>query len=215
MTKPGSEAPGTSPPFSLGAVPPRLLVALALVGAGAVVVVAVLVSMATVPADVAARLDVGILQRVQLGTRFVDIGVVVLVPAAVLLAGLVEPSATVPSSEPATRTVMTGASAIGASLALFVFLRLVADLAGGDLVGPSRAGAVVYDLACLLVAGAGASWAYQELQRRRPAPTPPAPAAPSPAAPVGFPHGPPPPLGPPPSPHVIRPARSASEGHHG
>ncbi|MGI8759260.1 MAG: hypothetical protein ACR2K0_08125 [Acidimicrobiales bacterium] len=193
---PGSEGGARPQPFSLGSVPPRLAVALALVGAGAVVVVAVLVGMATVPADVATRLDVGILQRVQLGARFVDLGVVVAVSVAVLLAGLVEPGATTPASEQATRTVLSGASAIGAALGLLVFLRLVADLAGGALAGPSRAGAVVYDLACLLVAGAGASWAYQELQRRRPESSVAAPPVPPPSAP-GFPLGPPPAPGPP------------------
>lgn len=187
---PSSEAGGPAPPLSLGTIPPRLVVALALVGAGGVALVAVLVTMATVPDGTGLGLEIGVLQRMQLGTRFLDVGLLVLVPLAVLLAGLVEPG-TAPA-EQATRAVLTGASAVGASLVFFVALRLLANLGGGDLVGPSTAGVLLYDLACLLVAGVGALWAYEELRRRRPKSSTPAPSSPPPpAAPGGFPQGPP------------------------
>lgn len=182
----------------IGGVPPRLVVALALVAAGAAVLVAVLLTLATMPADLTvlgAELDV--FERVRMATQFVDPPLLALVPLAVLLARLVEPGAAGPNSA-ATRTVLAGASAVGAALAFFVVLRLVADL-GSEVVAPSRWGALAHDLGAMAVAVAGAYWAAAELAR-----TPPADdggAAPPPLDPPGFPSGPPvAPQGPPPGP---------------
>lgn len=200
VTAPSPPPPGTA---SLGDTPPRLLLALALVSAGGLAIVAVLASMATASVgDLPPATGLSILQRIQLGTQFVDLGLLLVVPLAVLLARLVEPSAANPS-HPATPAVLTGASAIGAGLALFALLRLVADLGGGQLVVAPQIGAVFYDIGSLLVAVGGAYWAYREL-RRVPAGSTAAPAAPVPpplpTVPPGFPQGPPPAPGPPPPP---------------
>lgn len=182
--------------------PPRLLMALALVGATAMIQLSVLIAMVGLPGGVVVSgSTVGPLARIQYGTRFLDVGVLLLVPLAVLLARLVEPSAASPA-HPATRTVLLSASAGGAASAFLLALRLVADL-GGDqrLVAQTVPGTLLYDISLLLLAVAGAFWAYRELQRTRatpPPPPPPATQAPSAPPPRGFPSGPP--LAPPPSP---------------
>jgi hypothetical protein len=174
--------------------PPRLLMALALVSATAMIQLSVLIAMVGLPGGVVVSgSTVGPLARIQYGTRFLDVGVLLLVPLAVLLARLVEPSAASPA-HPVTRTVLVGASAGGAASAFLLALRLVADL-GGDqrLVAQTVPGTLLYDLGLLLLAVAGAFWAYRELQRTRAAPAPPPPATQPPSAPPprGFPSGPP------------------------
>jgi hypothetical protein len=185
--------------------PPRLLMALALVGATAVIQLSVLMAMVSLPGGgVVSGTTLGPLVRIQYGSRLLDVGVLLLVPLAVLLARLDEPSAASPA-QVATRTVLIGASAVGAASAFLLTLRLVADL-GGDprLLAQTVAGTLVHDLGLLSVAVAGAFWAYRELQRTPPTPTDTEPAA-EPAtppsdrsAPTGFPSGPP--LAPPPPP---------------
>lgn len=180
--------------------PPRLLMALALVSATAMIQLSVLIAMVALPGGVVVSgSTVGPLARIQYGTRFLDVGVLLLVPLAVLLARLVEPSAASPA-HPVTKTVLASASAGGAASAFLLALRLVADL-GGDqrLVAQTVPGTLLYDLGLLLLAVTGAFWAYRELQRTRatPAPPPPDPRPPSatqpPSAPPprGFPSGPP------------------------
>ncbi len=186
--------------------PPRLVLALALVGAVAMMQLSVLLAMVSLPgAGIASGTTLGPLVRIQYGTRLLDVGVLLLVPLAVLLARLAEPSAASPA-HPATRTVLIGGSAGGAASSFLLALRLVADLAGDPrLVAQSLPGALVYDLGLLVVAVAGAFWAYQELQRTPPArpgsrpgdeAPPPSPPA-SPGFPSGPPVAPPPPAGPP------------------
>lgn len=187
--------------------PPRFLMALALVGATAMIQLSVLIAMVSLPGGVAVSgAALGPLVRIQYGTRFLDIGVLLLIPLAVLLARLVEPSAASPA-HPAARTVLVGASAVGAASVFLLCLRLVADLAGDPrLVAQTVPGTLVYDLGLLLVAVAGAFWAYRELQRTPGVPTgsastaepPPPPTPPDRPAPTGFPSGPP--LAPPPPP---------------
>lgn len=184
-------------------IPPRLLVALALVGAAGLVVLAEIVTMATVSSpDLGVAANLGLLDRLRLGTRLIDLPVVTVVPLAVLLSRLVEPGSP-QDHQAATRTVLTGASAVGASLVLLVVVRLLADLGGQEYVVDARPrlAALLIDLGSLLVAGAGALWASRELQRRpgsssssgapMPAVPPSAPSVPSVPGPVGFPSGPP------------------------
>lgn len=183
--------------------PPRLLMALALVAAGALVQLSVVVTMVSLPPGIVSR-PVGALLRIQFGTELLDLGVLLLVPLAVLLARLVEPSAASPA-HPATRTVLLGASAVGAASGFLLSLRLVADLVGdARVMNLTLPGALVYDVGLLLIAVAGAFWAYRELGRTPSgvsdaAPLPPPAGEPSPPpSPPGFPSGPP--LAPPPAP---------------
>ncbi len=162
--------------------PPRLVLALALVGATALVLLAAVIDMLALP-GAASQVRLGLLARIQLGTQLLDLGVLVLVPLAVLLARLVEPGGAAPHLQ-ATRSVVLGATAVGAASTFLLLLRLVADLGlvadpgvqVPTLVGP---GTIVRDLALVLVAGTGALWASRELQRV-PSSSPP-PAGPSPA----------------------------------
>lgn len=188
--------------MSESSIPPRLLVALALVGAAGLIVLAEVVTMATVSSlDLGVVAEIGLLDRMRLGTRLIELPVVTAVPLAVLLSRLVEPGSS-RSHAAATRAVLAGGSAVGASLVLLVLVRLLADLGGeGYVIDPRpTSAALLVDLASLLVASAGAVWAYRELQRSpRPdtgvAPRPPAPRwSPAPPPPVrgGFPTSPPP-----------------------
>lgn len=157
----------SSRPPGLGQVPPRLLVALALVAAAASTLVAVLVIMPTIPPEEFGFTHFGFLDRVQIGARLLDLPVLLLVPVAVLLARLVERGAG--GAPPMARTILAAAAVVGAALALFVFLRLVAHLGGQEyLVGPiPKVGNFFYDLGGLMVAVAGPYWAFHELQRTR------------------------------------------------
>lgn len=180
-----------------GRIPPRLLVALALVVAAGLTLVAVLLTMPTISPEEFGFTHFGFLDRVQIGTRLLDVPVLLLVPVAVLLARLVERGGG--GAPPVARTVLVGATAVGATLALFVLLRLVAHLGGQEyLVGPMpKIGSFFYDLGALLVAVAGPYWAFWELQRSRPGT---APAGGRPAEPPSFPSPPPGPPGAPPRP---------------
>lgn len=156
-----------SRPSGLVEAPPRLLVALALVAAAALTLLAVLVTMPTISPEDFNFAHFGFLDRVQIGTRLLDVPVLLLVPVAVLLARLVERGAG--GAPPMARTVLASATVVGAALALFVFLRLVAHLGGQEyLVSPMpKAGNLFYDLGGLLVAVTGPYWAFYELQRTR------------------------------------------------
>lgn len=190
------------------ATPPRLLLALALVWGVALMQLSALISMVALPSFVADS-GLGLLARIQFGTQVLDLGVLVLVPLAVLLARLVEPAATAPNHR-ATRSVVLGATAVGAASTFLLLLRLVADLGlavdlGAGVPALTVPGTIMRDLSLVLVAGAGALWAYCELQctppddpsavpSRPPAAAVPAvdpPAAGSPPGPPVFPVGPP------------------------
>ena len=181
-----------SRPSGLVEAPPRLLVALALVAAAALTLLAVLVTMPTISPEDFNFTHFGFLDRVQIGTRLLDVPVLLLVPVAVLLARLVERGAG--GAPPLARTVLASATVVGAALALFVFLRLVAHLGGQEyLVSPMpKVGSLFYDLGGLLVAVTGPYWAFYELQRTRSAADP-APGG----ARTGRSWFPPPPSGPP------------------
>ncbi len=157
----------TSRSTGLGETPPRLLVALALVFAAALTLLAVLVTMPTISPEDFNFVHFGFLDRVQIGTRLLEVPVLLLVPVAVLLARLVERGAG--GAPPMARTVLASATVVGTALALFVFLRLVAHLGGQEyLVSPMpKVGSLFYDLGGLLVAVTGPYWAYYELQRTR------------------------------------------------
>ena len=181
------------------AIPPRLLVALALVGAAGLVLLSEVVTMVTVSSsDAGLAAQVGVLDRIRLGTRLADLPVLALLPVAVLLARLVEPGAA-RSPLAATRAVLAGAAAVGSALVVLVVLRTLADVAGEDLLVDSRPplATLLADLAALAVALAGAGWALRELGRTpRPESATSAPTATAPppvARPVGggFPTGPP------------------------
>lgn len=195
MTPPSSPEPPPRARPLLG-IPPRLVVALALVTAGAAVLVAVLVTLATVPAETFPfGTELGMFERIRVATQFVDAPLVALIPLAVLLVRVVDPDSGAARS--VVRTVLSGASAVGASLAFFVVLRILADLAA-ESVGPSRIGALAYDVGALAVAVAGAYWAAMELARSSPpdrtaSESASAPgASSSPLGPPAFPSGPPP-----------------------
>ncbi len=183
------------------AIPPRLVVALALVGAAGLIVLAEVVTMASVSSpDLGVVAEIGLLDRLRLGTRLIDLPVVSVVPLAVLLSRLVE-AGSPRGHQAATRAVLCGASAVGASLVLLVLVRLLADLGGQEyVIDPRpRLAALLVDLGSLLVASAGAAWAYRELQRsphpdRMASSRPSAPAPPPSPPPTtgGFPTGPPP-----------------------
>ena len=194
--------------------PPRLLMALALVAAGALTVLSVLIAMVSLPGGaLLSGTTLGPLARIQYGTRLLDPGVLLLLPLAVLLARLAERTPETPP-HPAARTVLVGAAAVGAASAFLLSLRLVADI-GGDarLLPQTLAGSLVYDVGLLLIAVASAFWAYREVGTALPAPN--VPVGPSPATespvtpatpperlpppppPTGFPSGPP--LAPPPA----------------
>ena len=182
------------------AIPPRLLVALGLVGAAGLVLLSEVVTMVTVSSsDVGLAAQAGVLDRIRLGTRLVDLPVLAVLPVAVLLARLVEPGAA-RSPLAATRAVLAGAGSVGSALVVLVILRTLADVAGEELLVDSRPplATLLADLAALVVAIAGAGWALRELQRT-PRPelrtSPASPTAPPPVAPPGgggFPAGPPP-----------------------
>ncbi|MBW3644143.1 MAG: hypothetical protein KY441_01385 [Actinobacteria bacterium] len=182
----------TSRSTGLGETPPRLLVALALVAAAALTLLAVLVTMPTISPEDFNFVHFGFLDRVQIGTRLLEVPVLLLVPVAVLLARLVERGAG--GAPPMARTVLASATVVGTALALFVFLRLVAHLGGQEyLVSPMpKVGSLFYDLGGLLVAVTGPYWAYYELQRTRSGGDPAAGGGPS-----GRPSFPPPPPDPP------------------
>ncbi|MBW3547571.1 MAG: hypothetical protein KY452_05480 [Actinobacteria bacterium] len=164
-----------SRPPGLVEAPPRLLVALALVAAAALTLLAVLVTMPTISPEDFNFAHFGFLDRVQIGTRLLDVPVLLLVPVAVLLARLVERGAG--GAPPMARTVLASATVVGAALAFFVFLRLVAHLGGQEyLVSPMpKLGSLFYDLGGLLVAVTGPYWAFYELQRTRSTAADPAP----------------------------------------
>lgn len=157
----------TSRATGLGETPPRLLVALALVAAAALTLLAVLVTMPTISPEDFNFVHFGFLDRLQIGTRLLEVPVLLLVPVAVLLARLVERGAG--GAPPMARTVLASATVVGTALALFVFLRLVAHLGGQEyLVSPMpKVGSLFSDLGGLLVAVTGPYWAYYELQRTR------------------------------------------------
>lgn len=160
---------------SLAATPPRLLLALALVGAAALSLAAALLAMLVVgDAALGASAEIGLLGRVQYGTRLLDNGVLLLIPLAVLLARLVEPHAGAPA-HPAVRSVLLGASAVGSAAAFLVLLRVVADLGGGEFLVAGIGPSLLIDVGQLLVAATGALWAFRELQRTPATPPPPAP----------------------------------------
>lgn len=207
-----SEQPGTPRSSSLAETPPRLLLALALVGAAALSLAAAVLAMLVVGSGgPSLSAEVGLLGRIQYGARLVD-GVVLLIPLAVLLARLVEPHAGAPA-HPAVRSVLLGATAVGSAATFLLLLRVVADLGGGDFLVAGIGPSLLLDVGQLLVAAAGAFWAYRELQRTPSAPSPspppivgpppggPGPPSPHPgagtmppgASPPGFPTGPPPP----------------------
>ncbi len=182
-------------------IPPRLLVALALVGAAGLVVLAEVVTMATIsPPDLGAAAGVGLLDRIRVGTRLADLPVLLTLPLAVLLARLVEPGAA-RSPVAAVRAVLAGATSVGSALTVLVTLRVLADAGGQELfVDPRpKLAALLVNVASLLVATTATGWAWRELQRTpRAAATPPAPPPSTPAPPMpapragGFPAGPPP-----------------------
>ena len=180
-------------PSVVATTPPRLVVALALVAAAAATLMAVLVTFAAVSLDgTGFGTGAGIAPRINIATQYLDPGILVALPLAVLLARLVEPSVTDPA-HPATRTVLVGAAAVGSALTFFAVLRLVAGLLGGGSSVPSRAGFFSYDLAGLLIAAGGAYWGGRELQRR-PLDPPASGADPTPpplSGPPGLPPGPP------------------------
>lgn len=190
---------------SLATTPPRLLLALALVGAAGLILVAAVLAMVTVGLGGVLGADLGLLQRLQFGTGFLDIGVLLLVPLAVLLARLVEPDAGTPA-HPAVRSVVLGASAVGPAALFLILLRVLSNLGVSGVPPGARASVLLADIGHLLVACAGAWWAYQELQRlpRASEPhtvSPPDPgsgpgsfSARPPTGPIrpGFPTGPPP-----------------------
>ena len=183
------------------AIPPRLLVALALVAAAGLVVLAEVVTIATISSpDLGAAAGVGLLDRIRLGTRLADLPVLLTLPLAVLLARLVEPGAA-RSPVAAARAVLAGATSVGSALFVLVVLRVLADLGARELVLDPRPklAALLVNLASLVVASTGTGWAWRELQRTpraaatssAPPPSMPAPSVPPPRA-GGFPAGPPP-----------------------
>lgn len=188
----------------LDTTPPRLLLALALVGAAALTLVAAVLALALVGSGDVLSADLRLPERIQFGTRFVDIGVLLLVPLAVLLARSVEPDGGAPA-HPAVRSVLLGASAVGPAATFLVVLRVLADIGFGAIPPGDLASVLLVDIGHLLVAGAGAWWAYRELQCLSPSPGPPATlpvdptggrassAAHPPTGPIthGFPTGPP------------------------
>ena len=202
MTEPSPSTPG---PRSLADTPPRLLVALALVAAVALTQVAAVLAMLVAGGDAALSGELGLLARIHFGARLVDFGVLLLVPLALLLARPIEADVDA-RVHPAVRSVLLGASSVGAAAAFLLALRVLADLGGGDFLPAGVASALLVDLAHLLVAFTGAWWAYRELQRTPPSPKP-APVSPAPPEggggasslpPVTWPPAPAFPTGPPP-----------------
>ena len=189
--RPPTPGPGAGPapaPPTSGA---RLYVGLALVVAGASVVLAVLVAILTIDAAEFSFIDFTFTNRLQNGTAFVTLPVVLVLPLALLLAH----DDAAPERAGLARTVVLGATVLGATFSVLALVRLVANLAGDDLfVATSTAGALFFDLACLLVAVASTSWGSTLL--RRPA----RPPAPEPERSIGSPWAPPtmPPRAPPP-----------------
>lgn len=176
-----SEQPGTPRSSSLAETPPRLVLALALVGAAALSLAAAVLAMLVMGSGgTSISAEVGLLGRIQYGTRLVD-GVVLLLPLAVLLARLVEPHADAPA-HPAVRSVLLGATAVGSAATFLLLLRVVADLGGGDFLVAGIGPSLLLDVGQLLVASAGAYWAYRELQRT---PAPPRPSPPRAGPPPG------------------------------
>lgn len=189
---------------------PRLMMALALVGAAALAQVAVLVAMVSLDTALRSGASAGPLFRIQSGTNLLDAGILMLVPLAVVLARWQEPDSPWPDAA-ARRSIYVGGAAVGATATFLLALRLLADLVGdAQLQSQAGAGDLVYDLALLLVAVASSLWAYAEFRQGSPdsgsedpergaSTTRPPEPPPNPAG-TGFPSGPPtaPPASPPP-----------------
>ncbi|MGH9183444.1 MAG: hypothetical protein ACRDZ9_06495 [Acidimicrobiales bacterium] len=158
--------------------PPSALAALALVAAGAAVLLAAVLGMTTASAEAYGFVeDFGLLNRVQIGASLVSVPLLLLVPVALALLRQAggERSTAVPPA--VVQAVTAGAVLVGGGSCLLVLSGLVADL-GGDaqLVVGSKSSAFFIDSAAVLVAVAGTAWAYRELRGDHPpAPPPPAP----------------------------------------
>ena len=173
---------------------------MALVAAGAAVIIAVLVAILTINADDFSFLEFTFANRLQSGTSFITLPVVLLLPLALLLAHDGGEGVDGPGEAGLSRMVVVGVTVLGTAFSVLTVVRLVANLTGDDLfVTTSTASAVFFDLACLLVAVASTLWAYRLLPSG-------APPAPEPERQEGSPWAPPtlppqlPPQGPPPLP---------------
>jgi hypothetical protein len=138
---------------------PRVLMALALILAGFLVVLAVLVSVVVTDADDVAD---------KLANAFggISLPIVLLVPLALLLLRGTDDDA--PPATGLARTALLGATLLAAIFSLFCLLGLLVDLVadfGGFRDGGDKATAFFVDLARLLAAVAATWWAFRELQR--------------------------------------------------
>ncbi|HUF31731.1 MAG TPA: hypothetical protein VMN58_00810 [Acidimicrobiales bacterium] len=144
--------------------------------AGGLALVAVLLAMASNAGGVLGvrgggfPFEFGFFERVQLGTRGLSVPLLLLVPLAIHLACTPGDPGRDPTDDGLPRMVITVATVIAAAFAFLVALRLVANLVGEELfiaagggVG-TRAAAVVYDLAALVVAVAATAWGARRLQ---------------------------------------------------
>lgn len=139
---------------------PARLMALALVAAGALVLLAVLIAIATADADF---IDLTFLNRIQVGASLLDLPFLFLVPLALLL----NRTGGDDRQGGPGRLVVLGCTGLGAAFVFFLLLRLIGNLSGEEFLVPtqSKGAAFFYDAAHLLVAAAGTYWAFTELQR--------------------------------------------------
>lgn len=180
---------------------PRVLMGLALIVAGFLVVLAVLVSIVVTDAD-------DVVDKLANAFGGISLPIVLLVPLALLLL-----RGTGDDAPPATglgRAGVLAAAVLAAIFAVFCLLGLLVDLVadfGGFRDGGDKVTSFFVDLARLLAALAATWWAFREFQRAGgiPAGMPGGPSAPTTAMPP--PPAPPPPggwqqPGPPPAPPI-------------
>jgi hypothetical protein len=147
---------------------PAQLVAAALLVAGVLVLISILVGMATYTSG---RLGAGegFVDRIRFGAAMLDAPLLLLIPVTLLLLQH-RPPADRGAEEPLVglpQVLTVAAAALGAAFALFVLLRLVANQAAGAAEVSARSTALFADLAALVVALAAVVWAVAEARRAR------------------------------------------------
>lgn len=196
----GTPAEGGTPPVDRPAVgsvlagaPTAHVVAAALLVAGVLVLVAMLLAMATHTTGRLGAQPAGFFERIRAATSFLDTSMLLLLPVVLVLVRHGSSTATDDGRPDGSAQPLTvGAGALSATFALFAVLGVVADQVGWSGRVGSRSVVLFADLATVVVAVASTGWAVVELQRRRPASSRPARPPVVPAAPGEWRTSPPP-----------------------
>jgi hypothetical protein len=151
---PAYGAPAT--PNMLQTTPPRVLMALALVLAGAIHVLGVLITLITIDTD-------GFMNRLAFSFDAVDLRVLFLIPLVLLLVrGFDDTAAPVTGMG---RLAVMGATVLAAVFTVFCVLSLIADLGADFFDNDTKAATFFFDVARVVAALGGTWWAFRELQK--------------------------------------------------